>query len=64
MISAMKQFQKLVGLLQDIQVSESGIHYGDETPFVRDFRHVEYKLRELVEDHMRNAVSVYDFLIP
>eukprot|EP00112_Aurelia_sp_Birch-Aquarium-sp1_P011076 Seg2338.2 transcript_id=Seg2338.2/GoldUCD/mRNA.D3Y31 product="hypothetical protein" protein_id=Seg2338.2/GoldUCD/D3Y31 len=60
MITAMTQFQKLVGLLQDIQVSESGIHSGDETPFVRDFRHVEYHLRELVEDHMRNAA--FEFL--
>ncbi len=53
----MKKFQQLVGLTQDMQLSESRINAGDETQFVRDFRGVEYEIRELVEDRMRAAVS-------
>lgn len=56
-MSAMKMFQKLVGLTQDMQLSDSRIHGGQETKFVKDFREIEYKIRELVEDTMRSAVS-------
>eukprot|EP00794_Sanderia_malayensis_P015975 gene15975-17583_t len=54
-VNAMKIFQKLVGLSQDLQVSESKINGGDETAFVRDFRTIEYQMREFIEDNMRQG---------
>ena len=56
-VNAMKIIQGLVGLTQDMQISESRLNVFDETPLVRDYRHIEYDLRDLVESEMRKVVS-------
>ena len=53
----MKMMQNVVRVTQDLQMSESGIHHGDETQFVTSFRQLEYNMRNLVEDTMRKEVS-------
>ena len=59
----MKIFQDLVKVTQDLQMSESGMHHGNETPFVTDFRILEYDMRNLVEDTMRQQVSIIMLII-
>ena len=54
----MKILQDLVRITQDLQLAESGINNGDETPLVTDFRQLEYDMRNLVEDKMRKQVRI------
>eukprot|EP00795_Rhopilema_esculentum_P010640 gene10640-19381_t len=54
-VNAMKIIQGLVGLTQDMQIAESRLNVFDETPLVRDYRQIEYDLRDLVESEMRKV---------
>lgn len=56
-------FQDLVKVTQDLQMSESRMNNGYETPFVTDFRLLEYDMRNLVEDTMRKEVSIMILLL-
>ena len=61
-IAAMRHFQALVGVTQELQMSESILNKGGESEEVRKFRKIEYGLRVFVEDDLREAVS--NVLIP
>ena len=55
----MNIFQELVQISQDLQLSESGITFGNQAAFVDEFRKLEYGLRDLVEDKMRKQVRTW-----
>lgn len=60
-VNAMNIFQELVQISQDLQLSESGITFGNQAAFVDEFRKLEYGLRDLVEDKMRKqAFEILD----
>ena len=56
-IYAMNVYQQFVKTVQDMQIIESRVNKDQSSPMIRDFRSIEFKLRDFVESTLRDAVS-------